>query len=175
MNIALSSGKHLGKKNLVFHYGATEYHETWYLYTKDRNCFKPCKFKYQVYKFSIQQIKMHQKMVHRSLQAGTACCRAVQWTQSCASIYYFPPSPTQALSSQSNIDYISSCLQCATLQKLSSMNRLCLQHCPLLYFAAIRVLRQKGREAGSKTVSAQWITFRPSHRRLGADPCQAMT
>lgn len=51
----------------------------------------------------------------------------------------------------------------------------CLWHCPPLYRAAIREVRQKEREASSKTVSAQWITFSPLHRRMGADPCQAMT
>lgn len=70
---------------------------------------------------------------------------------------------------------ISSCQPRVTLQHPSSLNSLCLWNCPLLYRAAIRGERQKGREAGSKTVSAQWITFRPSHGRLGDDPCQAMT
>lgn len=70
--------------------------------------------------------------------------------------------------------YIFLSAMCITLQKLLSMNRLCLQHCPLLCWIAIRVLMLKRREAGSKTVSTQWITFRPSHRQLGADLCQAM-
>lgn len=65
---------------------------------------------------------------------------------------------------------ISACLQRATLQHLSSMNSPCLWHCPLLCRAAIRALRQKGREAGSKTVSAQWITFRPSTQATGGWP-----
>lgn len=58
-------------------------------------------------------------------------------------LYLHPPFPSITTHWQCKLSHprqtsISPRLLCATLQHLSSMSRLCLWHCPLLYCAAIR-------------------------------------
>lgn len=109
-------------------------------------------------------------LVHRSQEANAVRCKVV------LTIYYFAcnlynwtrrarPSPWPQSTPQSVLPSAS--------HRIWTMTRFCVQHWSFVLYSHLGVDTEA--ETGNKTVSAQWISFRPSQRQLEADPCQAAT